>query len=195
MGKILVTNITWDTQDETIEIIDLPNEIELTIPENLNTYEEIDEYISDEISNQTGWCHLGYSTTPEIETLLKQKIDMNKNQFEGLDFTEELNGDLIKVSFNDDPLIYEENNHPLLDKIHKDIVNTLKKLHINTEKVILENPCEYFFNDEDELVKIQFQLDILDIEGDEEGEFISHILEILYEGEEIEGYTVEYIGE
>lgn len=70
MGKILVTNITWDTQDETIEIIDLPNEIELTIPENLNTYEEIDEYISDEISNQTGWCHLGYSTTPEIETLI-----------------------------------------------------------------------------------------------------------------------------
>jgi len=115
---------------------------------------------------------------------------MNKNQFEGLDFTEELDGDLVKVTIDD--VLYEKNNNPLLDKIHIDIVNTLNKLGINIEKVILENPCSYHFNDEDELVKIQF---LLDIEGDEEGEFISHILEILYEGEEIEGYTVEYLGE
>jgi hypothetical protein len=67
MKKIKVTKITWDTDNE---IVDLPNEIELTVPENLNTYEEIEEYVSNEISNITGFCHLGFSTEPEIEKLV-----------------------------------------------------------------------------------------------------------------------------
>jgi hypothetical protein len=107
-----------------------------------------------------------------------------------LNYSETVNGDLIEITF-DNVILLEENNNALLNKIHQDIVKTLKKLRIDTEKVILENPCSYFFNDEDDLVKISFLLDILT----EEEDIISHTLEIFYEGEEIELYTIEYIGE
>lgn len=61
----LVTDIEWDTDGEDV---DLPEEIEITIPddEELNSPEEVLDFISDEITNITGFCHLGFSTEPEI---------------------------------------------------------------------------------------------------------------------------------
>ncbi len=65
--KYTVTNIEYDTDGEDI---DLPHTLEIEIPnEDFVNYtpEEVCEFISDEISNITGFCHNGFTTTPEIE--------------------------------------------------------------------------------------------------------------------------------
>jgi hypothetical protein len=63
MAKFTVTNIKYDTDGEDVN---LPTEMEIEVPEHVEGYEEIEEFISDEISNRTGFCHLGFATTPEI---------------------------------------------------------------------------------------------------------------------------------
>ncbi len=59
--KYLVTNIKYDTDGFDVA---LPETLEIEIPEDI---ENIKQFISDEISNQTGYCHFGYNTTPKIE--------------------------------------------------------------------------------------------------------------------------------
>lgn len=62
----IVTDIKYDTDGETID--DLPAKLEITVPDSeLGCVDDIQEFISNEISNRTGFCHLGFSTTPEIE--------------------------------------------------------------------------------------------------------------------------------
>jgi len=59
--KYTVTNIDYDTDGEEV---DLPKELVIDIPNEdfvKYTAEEIDEFISDEISNITGFCHNGFS--------------------------------------------------------------------------------------------------------------------------------------
>ena len=41
--------------------------MQIVVPNTLTEYEEVEQFISDEISNRTGYCHKGFSTTPEIE--------------------------------------------------------------------------------------------------------------------------------
>ena len=57
-----VTNIEYDTEDVT----NLPTTLEIEVDDDLDNYEKV-EYISDEISNRTGFCHKGFATTPNIE--------------------------------------------------------------------------------------------------------------------------------
>ena len=57
MKQITVTNIQYDTDD--IEI-DLPTTLDIDIPEDLED-EDIQDYLSDEISNRTGFCHFGFT--------------------------------------------------------------------------------------------------------------------------------------
>lgn len=59
-----VTNIEYDTDGEDVS---LPKELDIEVPADLEDGYEIEEYISDEISNQTGFCHKGFTTSPEIE--------------------------------------------------------------------------------------------------------------------------------
>jgi hypothetical protein len=61
--KFTVTNIKYDTDGEDVN---LPAEMEIVVPEDVNGYEEIEEFISNEISNRTGFCHEGFATTPQI---------------------------------------------------------------------------------------------------------------------------------
>jgi hypothetical protein len=61
--QYIVTNIEYDTDGEDI---DLPETLTVDVPSHITDPDEIDEFVSDEISNQTGFCHLGFSTTPEI---------------------------------------------------------------------------------------------------------------------------------
>lgn len=58
MKKYLVTNIQYDTDGQKVK---LPKTLEITVPEDIQEEDEITEYLSDEISNQTGFCHLGFS--------------------------------------------------------------------------------------------------------------------------------------
>jgi len=61
--KYKVTNITYDTDGENIE---LPETLDIDVPDNINDPYERVEYISDEISNITGFCHKGFTTEPQI---------------------------------------------------------------------------------------------------------------------------------
>lgn len=62
--EYLVTNIKWDKHGKKVT---LPKQIKITIPEDVElTPEDVDWYISDEISNITGFCHKGFFLTPEI---------------------------------------------------------------------------------------------------------------------------------
>lgn len=63
--KFLVTDIKYDTDGRKVK---LPKEITIVLPDNVDdSYEDIEMYISDEISNRTGYCHYGFSTTPKIK--------------------------------------------------------------------------------------------------------------------------------
>lgn len=55
--KKTVLNIQYDTDGEEV---DLPVELEIEVPDNLTDKEEIHEYLSNEISNITGFCHFGF---------------------------------------------------------------------------------------------------------------------------------------
>lgn len=64
--KFTVTNIKYDTDGQSAKKLGLPKKMEIKVPADLTIYEEIEDYISDEISNRTGYCHEGFATTPEI---------------------------------------------------------------------------------------------------------------------------------
>ncbi len=55
----LVTDIHWDTDGEEV---DLPEEMTVNVSEDEELEEdEIEEYISDKISDETGFCHFGFN--------------------------------------------------------------------------------------------------------------------------------------
>jgi len=59
--KYTATNIKWDTDGEDIN---LPTSIEVVIPNEdfvKMDSQEIDDLISDYITNETGFCHFGFS--------------------------------------------------------------------------------------------------------------------------------------
>ena len=63
-GKYIITDIEYDTDAKTKK--GLPKELTIVIPDYVeNTYEDIEYYISEEISNITGFSHKGFATTPE----------------------------------------------------------------------------------------------------------------------------------
>jgi len=53
-----VTYIDWDTDNEAV---DLPSQLLIPIPEGMEEdIEEIEDYVSDTISEDTGFCHKGF---------------------------------------------------------------------------------------------------------------------------------------
>jgi len=59
-----VTNIKYDTDGEKVK---LPKKLNINVPDDITDHQEINEYISEEISNVTGYCHEGYCVTPELK--------------------------------------------------------------------------------------------------------------------------------
>jgi len=57
-----ISDIEYDTDDDS----DLPKTLKIEVPSGYEGY-EADEFISDKISDETGFTHLGYSTNPEIK--------------------------------------------------------------------------------------------------------------------------------
>lgn len=55
MKKVLVYNIKWDTDGEEV---DLPQEMRISV--HAIGDDELEEFIADEISNITGFCHDGF---------------------------------------------------------------------------------------------------------------------------------------
>jgi hypothetical protein len=54
--KAVVTNIQYDTDGE---VITLPTQLEIDIPSDIEE-DDIDNFVSDEVSNITGYCHFGF---------------------------------------------------------------------------------------------------------------------------------------
>jgi hypothetical protein len=68
--KVSVTDIQWDADDmedikQALKVGDLKRNMIVPIPDNLDD-EEVDEFISDYITNHTGFTHKGFVTDPEI---------------------------------------------------------------------------------------------------------------------------------
>jgi len=56
--KKTVFAIQYDTDGESV---DLPAEMEIEIPIDITEPDDVVDYLSDEISNRTGYCHFGFS--------------------------------------------------------------------------------------------------------------------------------------
>jgi hypothetical protein len=57
MKKYTVYNIEYDTDGEDV---DLPEKLEINVPDHITESEDIEQILSDEISNITGFCHFGF---------------------------------------------------------------------------------------------------------------------------------------
>jgi hypothetical protein len=55
--KAIVTNIQYDTDGE---VVDLPTQLEIEVPSDLVEEQDIDDFVSDEITTFTGYCHFGF---------------------------------------------------------------------------------------------------------------------------------------
>ncbi len=62
--KYLVTKIDYDTDGVKVK---LPKKLVIEVPNDIEDKDEKIEFISDEISNITGFCHKGFEVTPEIK--------------------------------------------------------------------------------------------------------------------------------
>ena len=59
--KINVFEIDWDIDEEDIEDgVSLETSMTLETDEEFEDDDELEEWISDEISNETGFCHRGF---------------------------------------------------------------------------------------------------------------------------------------
>jgi hypothetical protein len=54
--KAIVTEIQYDTDGE---VVTLPTQLEIDIPSDIEE-DDIDDFVSDEVSNITGYCHFGF---------------------------------------------------------------------------------------------------------------------------------------
>ena len=55
--EVLVTNIKYDTDGEVVR---LPKKLFIEVPNDIVDEQEITDFVSDEISNKTGFCHYGF---------------------------------------------------------------------------------------------------------------------------------------
>jgi len=67
--KVSVTDIQYDTDGEEV---DLPTTLNIEVPDDMDG-EDVEEYISDEISNITGFCHTGFSTDFKFVTYIQEQ--------------------------------------------------------------------------------------------------------------------------
>ena len=63
--EYIANNIQWDTEGEEV---DLPTEVKIEVPDTISKRTDILDYISDEITNETGFCHFGFTVNPKVKT-------------------------------------------------------------------------------------------------------------------------------
>lgn len=81
--KVTLTDIVYDLDngdgDELVETNELPSTIEVTLPESIDNYEDAIDFLSEYITDETGFCHNGFSETPDLEEYFKNNSRMNKD--------------------------------------------------------------------------------------------------------------------
>jgi hypothetical protein len=60
MAKVKVIGIKWEA-DDIDDVSDLSTEMILDIPDNVIIEGDLEDFIEDELSNQSGFTHLGWS--------------------------------------------------------------------------------------------------------------------------------------
>ena len=68
--NVSVSDIVWDTDGEKVN--GLPVLILIEIPTYIKNRDDAEEYVSDKVSEVGGFCHEGFSCTPELNTLFKK---------------------------------------------------------------------------------------------------------------------------
>ena len=102
-----ISDIEYDTDDDS----DLPKTLKIEVPSGYEGY-EADEFISDKISDETGFTHLGYSTNPEIKYAKGGKIEPTHAEIiEWLEQHPELDG------YNEDGTPTDETYQDAIDEI------------------------------------------------------------------------------
>ena len=70
MKKVFVSNISWEADDMS-DVADLPTSCSVVINDNdvddIDNFEEVDQYISDYLSDTYGFTHAWYSTSIDGE--------------------------------------------------------------------------------------------------------------------------------
>jgi hypothetical protein len=82
--KAIVTNIKYDTDGE---LIDLPTILEIDVS-HIEEVEDVSDFISDEISNITGFCHLGFEfvlSSIEVQDVFDELVSL----YDTADFLED----------------------------------------------------------------------------------------------------------
>ena len=65
--KYVCTNIQWDTDGDDMILSELPKSITVEVPVDVTLNEdELMDFLSDLLSDETGWCHYGFDYTPEV---------------------------------------------------------------------------------------------------------------------------------
>lgn len=67
MSIYIVKNIEWDVDGNKSLVKILPRQIEVSVPDDVKMDEDIDEYISNFITNKTGFCHYGFTRTLDLQ--------------------------------------------------------------------------------------------------------------------------------
>ena len=68
MATTSVHDIKWDTDGEAAD--GLPVYIsKLEVPADIKTLDDAEEWVSDKVTEIGGYCHKGFSCTPELSTL------------------------------------------------------------------------------------------------------------------------------
>lgn len=58
--------VTNDPEDVEGNLLGLPQELFIEVDDNMGSRDRL-EYLSEEVSNRTGFCHCGFTITPEID--------------------------------------------------------------------------------------------------------------------------------
>jgi hypothetical protein len=55
-----VNSIQWDTDNENV---DLPTTLKVNVPDGITERDDVIEYISNQITEMTDFCHFGFTLT------------------------------------------------------------------------------------------------------------------------------------
>lgn len=79
MKKVHITGIRWDA-DNPEDISHLSSEMILDVPEHVKDEDELEEFIEDELSNQSGFCHAGWERAEILKPEKTPTPDFNDSK-------------------------------------------------------------------------------------------------------------------
>ena len=70
-----IFKIKWDAPSSVAR--KLPKTMKIKVPSrSLSSYEDTEDYISDKISDESGYTHMGFETKPEIDDVVEDVLEV-----------------------------------------------------------------------------------------------------------------------